>query len=270
MKQHPCTAGLFRDMDVVEFETLVADIKTHGQRHPIVLHEGMVLDGWNRWRACKRLNLEPKTVEFKGPGDPRDYVVSTNVERRHLSPTDRAKVGLKLYRVYEKEASARQKASQAKPGEKVGKAPIPGGAPYAWTGDTSEHVAGIVGVGKSTIERAVFVEDNAPELLKDPEYPTTKQQYAEARRRENEKEQAAADKLLSKADRQVLEEKTRIKEILSGQKRLAKKIDESIDEADALTERGCKDLEPVLKDLRAAAGKMRSVLQKVEGEDGDA
>jgi len=149
MKQHPCTVKLFRDMDEIELDALVADIKSHGLQEPIVLFEDMILDGWNRYRACKQLRIEPTTTVFNGPGSPLDYAVSMNMERRHLDVTDKAKVGLALIPRYEAEAAARQTASL-----KRGKdAPSPSREGDGIDG-TAGHVAQKVGLSRATMERA--------------------------------------------------------------------------------------------------------------------
>jgi hypothetical protein len=66
-----------------DFDELVADIKAHGLIEPIVLLDGRILDGRNRYRACLAAGTEPKFRQFTGD-DPVAYVVSSNIHRRHL------------------------------------------------------------------------------------------------------------------------------------------------------------------------------------------
>lgn len=87
---HPlCT--FFPRIEGQEFEEFKADIARCGQRDPIVMFEGMVLDGGNRARACAELGKEPLTVEFDG-NDPVAFVLSRNLSRRHLSAAQRAAI----------------------------------------------------------------------------------------------------------------------------------------------------------------------------------
>jgi len=48
------------ELDPESFERLVRDIKRHGQREPIELLDGLIIDGRARWRACVRLGLIPR------------------------------------------------------------------------------------------------------------------------------------------------------------------------------------------------------------------
>lgn len=90
MELHPlCT--LFPRMAGAEFDALVADIKANGQREPIIIHDGLILDGGNRFRACLAAGVEPETMMFGG-GNLVDYVLSVNLHRRHLSPGQQAAI----------------------------------------------------------------------------------------------------------------------------------------------------------------------------------
>ena len=94
MKYHPL-ADIFPLMEGDDYNSFVADIKTNGLREPIWIFEDKILDGRNRWRACKDAKVEPKTREYKG-NDALGFVVSLNLKRRHLSESQRGMVGARI------------------------------------------------------------------------------------------------------------------------------------------------------------------------------
>lgn len=90
LELHPlCT--LFPRLTGAEFDALCADIKANGLREPITTHDGMVLDGGNRYRACVAVGVEPKFREFDG-GNLVSFVLSANLHRRHLSEGQHAAI----------------------------------------------------------------------------------------------------------------------------------------------------------------------------------
>jgi len=90
MELHPlCT--LFPRMSGYEFECLKSDIRENGQREPIITHDGLILDGGNRYRACLELDIKPQLIDFSGE-DVTSYVLSANLHRRHLTPGQQASI----------------------------------------------------------------------------------------------------------------------------------------------------------------------------------
>src|SRR5262249_30569376 len=86
-------ANLFPLLEGEEFEALKADLEAHGQGLPILLHEGKILDGRNRYRACKALGIGPTFREWDGQGgSPLDFVLSMNLDRRQLTAEQRRAV----------------------------------------------------------------------------------------------------------------------------------------------------------------------------------
>lgn len=87
--QHPLSAA-FPAMSDADFQALKDDIEVNGQREPIIVHEGMVLDGWHRYQACTELGLKALQFTFAEGDDPVAFVLSHNLHRRHLTPSQRA------------------------------------------------------------------------------------------------------------------------------------------------------------------------------------
>jgi len=128
VKFHPL-ADLVPPMTDEEFDILVADIKANGLRESIMLHEGMILDGRHRYRACKAAGWDEATI-LSGlharhfcpevDGDPAAYVISANIHRRHLTLTPEQKRELiaKLIEA-QPQKSDRQIAKQVKADHKT-------------------------------------------------------------------------------------------------------------------------------------------------------
>lgn len=90
LELHPlCT--LFPRLSGAEFQALADDIAANGLRQPIVLLDGMILDGGNRYRACVEADVKPTFTKFAG-GNIAEFVKSVNLHRRHMSPGQQAAI----------------------------------------------------------------------------------------------------------------------------------------------------------------------------------
>lgn len=58
---------------------------------PIILYEGAILDGWNRYHASKIAGVDPTFIEFKGSQDDAiSFVIRNNSARRHMTKIQQA------------------------------------------------------------------------------------------------------------------------------------------------------------------------------------
>jgi hypothetical protein len=73
----------------------VASIKENGLKEPIVLLDGAILDGRNRYNACVAAGVKPTFVPFQGD-DPVQFVIDANINRRHLNDSQRAMLAATL------------------------------------------------------------------------------------------------------------------------------------------------------------------------------
>lgn len=121
LDDHPISQ-IFPMMNATERTELAASIKKDGLREPIMLLDGKILDGRNRWEACQEAGVEP-SFEFydyrKHGRSPVDYVMDKNAHRRHLTPAQRAAIAAEAMPFYEAEAKERQRKSGVKHAENL-------------------------------------------------------------------------------------------------------------------------------------------------------
>jgi ParB-like chromosome segregation protein Spo0J len=113
LEPHPLSA-IFPPISEEDFGKLAADIKLNDLHQPIVRYQGKILDGNNRYRACELVKIAPKFADFNGDdAAARNYVISANIYRRHLSPDQRRDIIAALLKA-DPTQSNRQVAEQAK------------------------------------------------------------------------------------------------------------------------------------------------------------
>lgn len=82
-QQHPLSAA-FPAMSPDEYQGLKDSIETIGVKNPITMFEGMVLDGWNRYRAALEVGMPCPSQDLTEGDDPREFVLAQNKNRRHI------------------------------------------------------------------------------------------------------------------------------------------------------------------------------------------
>lgn len=88
-------ANIFPLIADAEFTALVEDVRAHGVLEPVVLYQGKILDGRNRYLAAIDADVECDFETYEG-NDALAHVVSLNLKRRHLSESQRAMVAAKI------------------------------------------------------------------------------------------------------------------------------------------------------------------------------
>src|SRR6266702_882644 len=104
-------ANIFPMMGEDEYRSLVADIRAKGLLEPIWTYQGKIIDGRNRYKACLAIGIEPRYREWNGEGSLVAFVVSLNLQRRHLSSSQKAVIALEVEKHLAIEAEKRRLAN---------------------------------------------------------------------------------------------------------------------------------------------------------------
>jgi ParB-like chromosome segregation protein Spo0J len=104
---HPL-AGLMPMMDEEPFKMFKANIAKEGIKQPIIIYQGLVLDGRNRQRAARELGLKLTAANFKEfegtAAEAEAFVISANLHRRQLNNKQKQEFAQKMIAKYPDES----------------------------------------------------------------------------------------------------------------------------------------------------------------------
>jgi len=169
MKKHKF--NIFPAAKAEDYNRLRDDIRDNGydSKQPIIIYEGQVLDGWNRWTACIELKINPPTRQFDGDeSEAINFVMRTN-KRRNLNSGQWATIAVEaediiaaIYMQVRKNADIRRQENArnqySKPQDKKLSAP-------QHLNKTSTKTAEIFNTNRTYVNQAAKIKHAAPEVF---------------------------------------------------------------------------------------------------------
>jgi len=143
-----------------EYEQLEQNILQEGCRDALVVWEGIILDGHNRYKICNKHGIEYRTtnLEFESKEDAKDWMDKNQLGRRNLTPDQRNIIIGRRYN--------REKKSMSEAGSMKGKSLDQNDLSF-----TADRIAKDSGVSAPTVRRyakaAQFfneLEEQSPEI----------------------------------------------------------------------------------------------------------
>lgn len=137
MERHELSAA-FGTLGAADSDDLRDSLVKHGLMEPIIIYEGLILDGWHRYQLADANDVELRFEQLSPDMDPRDFVIAKNAARRHLTQSQKAAA---VVRVHEWKPAHRESGE----GDDSTK--------------TVEEMADQAGVSERTIQRAKKAEE---------------------------------------------------------------------------------------------------------------
>src|ERR1043166_4191005 len=152
-------SSLFPLMNELELKALANDIKTNGLNEKIVLLNGKILDGRNRFKACQLAGIKPQFTQWKNGKDPFAWVISQNLHRRHLTEDQRAVAAAKI----QTEMSKHFRQERAKAGA-AGRWKCLSATSTGKHRDSRSFAAHMLGVSSHKVRQAIVLLNDHPHV----------------------------------------------------------------------------------------------------------
>jgi hypothetical protein len=86
----------FPPVEEKKLKELAVSIGKYGVENPVVLYQGLILDGRARYQVCKDLGIDPPTKHYEGP-DPIGYMIRQNLlSGRKLNRSQRTMIAVDI------------------------------------------------------------------------------------------------------------------------------------------------------------------------------
>lgn len=152
--------SLIPALSAEEYGQLEENILHDGIRDALIVWDGILLDGHNRYKIAQKhgLTFETQEMNFDSRADAERWVILNQFGRRNLSAYDRSILALRLKPIIAAQAKERQEAgiNQYSLCQKSDKPAI----------DTKKEIAKAAGVSHDTIAKVEKIETQAPPEIK--------------------------------------------------------------------------------------------------------
>ena len=186
----PELADLLPPLEDEQLSLLEEDIRENGCYSPIVVNEELaIVDGHNRFALCEKLGVPYRMAvfHFEDTLDAMRWALDTQKGRRNLDIWDLGRIALKLKPELEargkanmsagggdqKSREARQRVENPAMEQRAGAEDETESGWTKWSNpileqvDTRQQLADAVGVGRSTMNRIIHIDEHAPQAVKD-------------------------------------------------------------------------------------------------------
>lgn len=159
---NPKFRDLIPPLSADEYRQLTENIVSEGCRDALVVWNGFIIDGNNRYDICQKHGIKFKTeqIEFSDESDAKIWIIKNQFGRRNITDATRALLALELEPLIAAKAKENivasggdRKSASAKSGLPTLAEPI----------DTREEVAKIAGVSHGTMYKVKKVRDTGTE-----------------------------------------------------------------------------------------------------------
>lgn len=135
-----------------EFKELECSIEEEGCREAIIVWNGTIVDGHNRYDICSKrgIKFRVRSKRFGDESDALAWIITNQLARRNLSDYDRVRLVLKKEEIFKEKAKAKLKTHTKQGYQKSDKAV-----------HVSKEVAKIAEVSHDTVSRVKFIEEKA-------------------------------------------------------------------------------------------------------------
>lgn len=143
-----------------EYQQLEQNILNDGCMHELIVWDGTIVDGHNRYEICQKhkIPFKVKNWHFDSRDDVKEWIIRNQFGRRNISDYQRSVLALQLKEII----AARAKENQGKRTDIMPKLaecfkPI----------TTREELAKTAGVSHGTLDKVEKIEKQAPETIKE-------------------------------------------------------------------------------------------------------
>ncbi|MCL2370090.1 MAG: hypothetical protein FWC80_02540 [Firmicutes bacterium] len=151
---------LITPLGAEEYTELYQSIKADGCRDAIIIWDGIIVDGHNRHKICRELDIPFNTLEkeFEDEDSVLEWIMRNQLARRNLTDVERGRLALRLKDMI----ATRARENQGKRVDLLANLPK-GYNPI----DTRKELAEIAGIGERTLAKIKKVDNEAPEAIRE-------------------------------------------------------------------------------------------------------